>query len=174
MRILRHVFDRRSVPHWRSYVQQSVFAAASVSAVLVALHERHLAVTASLAATAFTLFVMPNSVTSSPRNVVGGHAVGLAFGSLFALIPQSSASLENICPAMAVGAAMFVMAITNTEHPPAAGTALALVITGFSWRLVVGVAVGVVVLSLIHRWLRPSLRDLIAAPEQSGRNRDGE
>ena len=159
-------FDERFGPHWLNYVLQSVFAAASVFVVLVALRQQNLVVAASLAATAFTVFAMPGSVTASTRNVVGGHIVGLAFGSMFALIPQDSALAQDGIYALAVGGAMLVMAVTNTEHPPAAGTALGVVIAGFSWRIMLGVLVGVAVLAMIHRLLRPVLRDLVAAPER--------
>ncbi|MFH1501648.1 MAG: HPP family protein [Candidatus Eisenbacteria bacterium] len=164
-------FDERFRPHWVSYALQSAFATASVFVVLAALRQQNLVVAASLAATAFTVFTMPSSVTASTRNVVGGHVVGLAFGSVFALFPQESVLAQDAMYALAVGGAMLVMTATNTEHPPAAGTALGVVIAGFSIRIVLGVVIGVVVLTLIHRLLRPTLRDLIAAPEQSGEPR---
>ncbi len=164
--LFERTFDRRFGPHWLNYVLQSVLAAASVFVVLVALRQQHLVVAASLAATAFTVFVMPGSVTASTRNVVGGHLVGLVFGAAFALIPQQAALAQDAIYALAVGCAMIVMTATNTEHPPAAGTALGVVIAGFSVRLVLGVVVGVVVLAVIHRMLRSLLRDLIAAPEK--------
>jgi CBS-domain-containing membrane protein len=158
-------FDKRFGPHWLSYVLQSMFAMTSVFVVLLTLRQQNLVVAASLAATAFTVFAMPSSVTASTRNVVGGHIVGLVFGSAFALVPLESALAQDAMFALAVGSAMFVMAVTNTEHPPAAGTALGVVIAGFSWRIVLGVMVGIAVLALIHRLLRPFLRDLVAAPE---------
>jgi len=168
---IERAFDRRFGPHWQSYVLQSVLATASVFVVLVALRQQNLVVAASLAATAFTVFAMPSSVTASTRNVVGGHLVGLAFGSALALVPQQTVILQDGMYALAVGGAMLMMAATNTEHPPAAGTALGVVIAGFSWRIVLGVVVGVAVLALIHRLLRPILRDLVAAPERSSENR---
>jgi len=164
-------FDRRFTPHWFSYVLQSVFAAGSVFVVLAALRQQNLVVAASLAATAFTVFAMPSSVTASSRNVIGGHVVGLVLGSAFALVSPESVVLQDAMYALAVGGAMLVMATTNTEHPPAAGTALGVAMAGFSWRLVLGVVVGAVVLSLIHRLLRPVLRDMIAAPEDVEENR---
>jgi CBS-domain-containing membrane protein len=167
MRVLDRAFDGRFRPHWGSYLLQSVLAAASIFAVLVALRQQNLVVAASLAATAFTVFTVPSSVTASPRNVVGGHLVGIAFGSAFALVPHGTALHQDAVYATAVGSAMLMMAATNTEHPPAAGTALGVVIAGFSWRLALGVVVGAVVLSTIHTVLRPVLRDLVAAPEQS-------
>lgn len=162
---LDRAFDKKFRPNWRSYVLQSVLASVSVFLTLMALRQQNLVVAASLAATAFTVFTMPGSVTASSRNVVGGHIVGLLFGSLFALLPHGPGLAQDAIYAVAVGGSMFVMTITDTEHPPAAGTALGVVIAGFSARLVLGVLVGVVILAAVHRILRPMLLDLIAAPE---------
>jgi CBS-domain-containing membrane protein len=159
-------FDRRFAPYWISYIAQSVMAAGAVLLALVALRERNLVVAASLAATAFTVFTMPSSVTASSRNVIGGHVIGLAFGSLFALLPVESGLAQDVVYALAVGASMLAMAVTNTEHPPAAGTALGVVTAGFSLTVVMGVIVGVGILAAVHRVLRPALLDLIAAPEK--------
>lgn len=163
---LRPSLDRRFATHWISYVGQSVMAAGAVLLALVALRQQNLVVAASLAATAFTVFSMPSSVTASPRNVIGGHAVGLLFGSIFALIPEGTELEQDAVYALAVGSSMLVMTMTDTEHPPAAGTALGVVIAGFSGRVVLGVLVGVGILAAVHRLLRPVLRDLIAAPEE--------
>ncbi len=166
MRAFDRAIDKRFVPHWPHYVLQSLLASASVFIVLVALRQQNLVVAASLAATAFTVFVIPSSVTASTRNVLGGHIVGLVFGSVFALMPKDTLLAQDAMFALAVGAAMLAMAATDTEHPPAAGTALGVVIAGFSWRIVLGVVVGAAVLALIHELMQPLLRDLIAAPER--------
>lgn len=52
------------------------------------------------------------------------------------------------------------MAVTNTEHAPGAGTALAIAGQGFDWELVFFVVISVVVLVGIHRLLKESLMDL--------------
>ncbi len=165
--MIRRVFDKRFRTHWSSYVLQSIFAAISVFLVLIALRQQNLVVAASLAATAFTIFAMPSSVTASTRNVILGHIIGLAFGSLFAIFLNGTALMQDFMYAFAVGGAMLTMAITNSEHPPAAGTALGVVINGFSFRIVLGVIIGVLVLAIIHRLLRPILRDLVRPPEQA-------
>jgi uncharacterized membrane protein (UPF0136 family) len=164
MAVLERAFDSRFRPHWWNYVAQSLFAGASVFIALEALRQVNLVVAASLAATAFTVFTMPSSVTASTRNVVGGHLVGLLFGAAFTLVSVESPIAQDAVYAMTIVCAMFVMSVTNTEHPPAAGTALGVVIAGPSWRIALGVLVGVAVLAVIHRLLRPMLRDLIAAP----------
>jgi CBS-domain-containing membrane protein len=161
-------FDRRFKNRKGRYIAQVAMATGAVFFTLIALHQQHLVVAASLAATAFTIFAMPGSVTASTRNVVGGHFVGLIFGSAFALLSPEPGVMQDLMYALAVGISMFVMAITNTEHPPAAGTALGVVIAGYSVRLVLGVVVGVAVLAAIHRLLRPVLIDLIAIRPDRG------
>ncbi len=171
---LQQALDSRFHEHWLSYVLQSLLATLAVFVALAVLRQQNLVVAASLAATAFTVFVMPSSVTASSRSIVGGHLVGLAFGSLFALLPQEGGLAQDVSYALAVGCSMLAMSITNTEHPPAAGTALGVVIAGVSLRVVLGVIVGVAILAVIHRLLRPFLRDLVAAPErQCGRGSGG-
>jgi len=157
--------DSRFRPHWRHYVLQSGLATVAVFGVLMALHHQNLVVAASLAATAFTVFSMPSSVTARTRNVVGGHLMGIIIGSVFAFLPAGYFAEREAFYALAVGCSIFVMAITNTEHPPAAGTALGMVIAGFSWRLGLGALIGVSILSLIQRLLRPWLIDLVLPPE---------
>ena len=158
-------FDKRFGTHWLNYLLQSILAAASVFVLLVTLRQQNLVVAASLAATAFTVFTMPGSVTASARNIIGGHVIGLVFGSVFALVLPESPLARDAMFALAVGSAMLLMTVTNTEHPPAAGTALGVAMTGYSWRIVLGVLVGAAVLALIHKLLRKFLRDLIAAPK---------
>jgi CBS-domain-containing membrane protein len=62
---------------------------------------------------------------------------------------------------VSVGLAIFVMVLTNTEHPPAAGVALGLVLGECSILTVTVVLVGIVLLSLIKRVLRPVLKNLL-------------
>ncbi|MGC9366445.1 MAG: HPP family protein [bacterium] len=161
---LSNILDPKFGPHWLSYIFQSLLATVAIFVVLITLRQQNLLVAASLAATAFTVFVIPNSMAASSRNVVGGHVVGLIFGSLFALFPQNTDLAMDLMHALAVGSSILVMSVTNTEHPPAAGTALGVVIAGFSYRIVLGVVMGVAILAMIHRLLKPVLIDLIANP----------
>ena len=157
------IFDRRFRYKWLNYVAQSAMAAVAILLVLVTLHQQNLLVAASLAATAFTIFIMPHNITASMRNVLGGHIIGIVFGSLFAIITTESGLGQDLLYALAVGCSTFVMAITNTEHPPAAGTTLGVVIAGFSLRLIIGIAMGIGILTVVHWLLKPILLDLIAS-----------
>jgi CBS-domain-containing membrane protein len=146
--------------HWRNYIWQSLCATAAIFAILVVLRMQGAVVVASIGATAFIAFMKPNNPFAAPRNVIGGHLVGLVSGALFAWIPQRSSLAAAILYALAVGLCMFAMAVTNTEHPPAAGTALYVATSGVTGRTVLAVVTSVLLLSLIQRLLRPYLRDL--------------
>ena len=145
---------------WKNYVFQSLLAAITVLVVLLFLSIEHAVIVSSIGATAFIVFAMPRSITAKPRNVIGGHLVGLLFGSLCALIPHSSSLHPIIAYSLAVGLAIFTMVVIDTEHPPAAGTALGVAIDGFSWNVAVAVVTSVIILSLVHILFRPYLRDL--------------
>jgi CBS-domain-containing membrane protein len=88
----------------------------------------------SLGPTAFLVFYMPMHPSSSPRNTLLGHLVGVAAGyvslRLFGLADQPSALLEGVSLAR-VGAAALSLALTNggmvwarVPHPPAGATTL--------------------------------------------------
>lgn len=46
------------------------------------------------------------------------------------------------------------------EHPSAAGTALGVAITGISLDVFIAVGMSIILLSLIHQFFRPYMRDL--------------
>ena len=126
-------------------------------------------VIAAIGSTAFVLFIMPGSRPAKPRNVLGGHLVALLIGALLAIgaYSGSTAALTSginwefaLRAAGAVGLTLFAMAGTNTEHPPAAGTALAMVVQRFDWELALFLSTSVVALFLIYWAMRPRLKDL--------------
>ena len=51
-------------------------------------------------------------------------------------------------------------AVSDTEHPPAGGTALGIAISGYSTGAGIAVVTGLVVLSTPHNFLKPHLRCL--------------
>jgi CBS-domain-containing membrane protein len=63
--------------------------------------------------------------------------------------------------ALAVGLAIFVMVITDTEHPPAAGLALGLVLDEYNHMTAVVALVGIVSLSVMKAVLKPVLKNLL-------------
>ena len=146
--------------YWKHYVLQSILATCSVFIVLYFLSLQEAVIVASIGATAFIVFTMPNNITAQSRNVIGGHLIGLFYGFLFSLIPHSALTFSILIYSLAVGASIFTMVVTNTEHPPAAGTALGVVITGIRLDVLITVVMSIIILSLIHRLFKPYLRDL--------------
>ena len=163
--------DRRLVTRSRSYAFQSALATLSLLAIVVVEDVvLNIAVVVAMASTVFTIFVVPDSVAATPRKVIGGHVAGVIAGSIvvailgipdLSAIVESSPSIRNAVAALTLGLSMVIMVITDTEHPPAAGAALGLVIHGWSWSSVGVILIGAVVLSAIRIALRPRLVNLL-------------
>lgn len=169
-RIMLRAIDQQFAPHWMNYIFQGLSAVGCVFIVLVSLRGQNLLVTASLAATAFTIFVMPRSITASARNVIGGHVIGILFGLLFSLFSPENIFMQDFLYALLIGCVLLVMAVTNTEHPPAAGSALGVAMSSpNNYQLEIGIILGVLLLALMHRVLRPVMRDLIARSEEDNK-----
>lgn len=146
--------------YWKNYVFQSLFATFATFVVLLFLSLQQAVIIASIGATSFIVFTMPKNISAKPRNVIGGHSVGLISGSLCALIPHPSFLHSIIVYSLAVGLSIFVMVITDTEHPPASGTALGVAIKGFSLNVTIAVIASAIMLSLIHHFFKRYLKDL--------------
>jgi CBS-domain-containing membrane protein len=168
--VLSSVIDPRFGERKRSYLLQTLLATACLAAVLIfedAL--ANAAIVTAIASSAFLLFVNPGSTMAQPRRAVGGHLVALVVALVFSLILYESpvgdlskaASFRDCWAALAVGTAILGMAVTNTEHAPAAGTVLGLVIEPWSIRVAGTVAVAVIALAFIQAALRRKLIDLV-------------
>ena len=91
-----------------------------------------------------TVFVVLHSITSSPKRVISGHVgsvlVGLALWG----------GLHLVTRAAAVGRSVLVMATTNTEHTPAAGTAFGFIVVGLSFTFTAFILSAAVILSMVR------------------------
>ena len=165
------ILDERFKQNPGRYVAQCALATATIMAILFALDvERSTAVIASLGATAFIVFAMPSAKSSTMRRLLGGYAVGMTIGALFGFFSSfrlAERLLEIgdfshiVFGSIAVGLAILIMAITNTEHPPAAGIALGLVINESSGLTLFVIGAAVLIMALVKRLLRNWLRDLV-------------
>lgn len=153
--------DEKISKDWKPYLYQSLFAAASVFTVTLVLSLEQAVIIASIGSTAFIVFSMPNSTAAEPKRVIWGHFIGLASGAFFSLMPHGWLFYSALVYSMAVGVALFAMVVTNTEHPPAAGTALGIALTGFSVHTGLAIMASAFILSLIHRLAKPYIRDLV-------------
>ncbi|MCE2464184.1 MAG: HPP family protein [Dehalococcoidia bacterium] len=130
----------------------------------------HAAIVVAVASTVFIVFIIPNSVAATPRKVIGGHVVAVIVGSLLYAIlnippidavTSDSGYIVDVIAALSVGLSIFLMVVSDTEHPPAAVTALGLTIPGWSWSAVAFFLVGALIFSLVRIALRPKLINLL-------------
>ena len=147
--------------HWKNYIFQSLAATIATMLILLVLNLENAVVIASIAASIFIVFAMPNAVSARKRAIIGGHWIGLFIGALSTLIPQPYHFISIIVFSLAVGATMLTMVIFDMEHPPAAGTALGIAITGFSWNVGIAVITSTILLAIIRTVFRPYLKDLV-------------
>ena len=163
-------FDRKFARRKKQYVLQCLLATLTVLIVLLLLESiASAAVIAALGATGFIVFVSPKARSSRPRVIVGGYVIGTVIGVLchwpaqlqLAEHPVLNRYVALACVAVAVGLAVFLMTVTNTEHPPAVGIALGLVIGPWRIETVVVVLTGAVVLCLARWLLRRRLENLV-------------
>jgi CBS-domain-containing membrane protein len=160
-------------PHFkknpRPYIVQSLLALATFLIVLLFVEKvTQVVIVAALGASTFIVFSMPHTMTAKPRRLIGGHVMGLVSGSIchFLFVDGLSADMNESTAllaftfALAIALAMFLMAITNTEHPPAAATSIGLLMAGWSWAAILFVLIFAGLLALIHYALRRYLVNL--------------
>ena len=146
---------------WLNYIWQTFLATLSMICIALMLTFEHAVIISSIASTAFIVFAMPKSITAKPRNVIGGHLASFGCGVASLLVLQSLSLPHLLAYALSVGLSMFIMVATDTEHPPAAGTAMGVVLSGFSWRIFLSLMTSITVLALLHKLLSPYLKDLV-------------
>jgi len=138
--------------HWKAYLIQSVAAVIVIFIIFFVVTPERPVIVASIASSAFIVFAIPRNRTAQPKNVIGGHIIGLLCGALIYLFPPM-----EILPLLAVfsiivGLSIFLMVVLNLEHPPASGTALGIALNGFAFNVAIAVLLSAIVLSLAH-WL---------------------
>ena len=142
---------------WKYYIWQSFLAAAALFIIVLVLGKDKMVVISAMGATTFIVFAMPNAVSAHSRNVIGGHLVGLILGIIFFFV-EIPYFFEF---PLIVGIAIFVMAALDVEHPPAVGTALAVLINEVSPDVLLIIIATAVILSACHYYLRHYLKDLV-------------
>ncbi len=164
-------FDAKFRDNKLQYIFQCLLATASLIAIQLVIGQfSNLVIVASFGASVFLVFGMPHVQSTRPRFLIGGYLIGLIVGSGFhwlRLLLESPEVFEMArvshvaLAASAVGVAMFVMVVTDTEHPPAAGVTFGVVLNPWNWRMLLVVAVGIVTLVAIKQMMKPVLRNLL-------------
>ena len=142
---------------WKYYFLQTLLASCVLLVLVLILGRDRVVIISAMGATTFIVFAMPKTVSAGTKNVIGGHLAGLISGAIFYFIGLPY-FLEY---SLAVGIAIFLMVVLDVEHPPAAGTALAVVTHEVSLDVFVTVMVSAVVLTQCRYYLRHYIRDLV-------------
>ena len=142
---------------WKYYLLQSLLAATALFILTLVLTPQKTVAVSAMGGTAFIVFAMPKTVSAQTRNVIGGHLVGLASGAIFCFTSLPD-SFEY---AGAVGIAILLMVALDVEHPPAAGTAVAVVINEITAHAFVAIMVSTLVMTQCRYLLRNRLKDLV-------------
>ena len=175
--------DKKFKKNSFKYIFQCILATLTILAVLIFLDVlKETAIITALGASAFIIFTMPTQYSSDPRRLIGGYIVGLIVGLIFYFLSKSQRIITFqfsetttlvIFGAIAIGFAIFIMALTNTEHAPAAGIALGLVINPWDYITLIFIVIAVLYLASIRYLLREYLMDLISPyinpPEENKR-----
>lgn len=133
------LIDEKAKQDIRPYLLQSLLATLTIFFILVFLDVlSHTAIIATLGSSAFLVFTRPRAYASRPRPLIGGYLVG-----------------------MAVGSAIFLMVVTDTEHPPAAGMSLGLVLNQWDHKTLLFIFVAVIVMAVLRKYLQPYMVDLV-------------
>lgn len=167
MRIIAKSFLRTP----KRYIVQSLLATVAIAIILHFVGVlTHAAIVAALGASTFIVFAMPHSIIAQPKRLIGGHVIGLICGCLcyyaFLIGPLGGLTtkwefISWFACALSVGLSIFLMTITDTEHPPASATALGVVAQGWSYQVAIFVLLSVICLAIIRRLLRFYLKDLV-------------
>ena len=130
------IIDRQFPRNRQRYLIQSGQAALGMLAILVFVDSlSDAALAAGLGSSVVIVFIHPSSHAAQARSVIGGHGLAILVGSALSLVLfaapvagflEDKILVKDLSLALSVGVLIMMMAATDTEHPPAAGTVLGL------------------------------------------------
>jgi len=129
-----YLLDPKFRLKFRQYFFQAALATIAMAVILLFVDSLSTAaIAAGLGSSVIGIFINPTGATARIRAVVGGHTMALLLGSVFSLILFAGgiesfiadhSRFHALMMALSVGMLILIMAITDTEHPPAAGIAI--------------------------------------------------
>ena len=164
------LIDEKARQNIWPYIIQCGLATLTILLILVFLDViKHTAIIATLGSSAFLVFALPSSYSSRPRPLIGGYVVAIIIGAgcyylsslhILEYLPISLHTIYIIFAALAVGLSIFAMVVTDTEHGPAAGMALGLVLNTWDYKTLIFVIFAVITLAVIRHLFRKRMIDL--------------
>ncbi|MBN2406925.1 MAG: HPP family protein [Elusimicrobia bacterium] len=164
------ILDPHFIKRPFNYIFQCTIAVLMMINILLFLDVlTHTALIASLGSSVFIACSLPKSYMARMRVMLGGYIVSMGVGLVCHHMLISGIGLPllsgriafTIFAALSVGVSIFLMVITNSEHAPAAGIALGLVLNQWEVRNLLFMTGAVIFIVLIKEILRPYLIDLI-------------
>ena len=164
-------WDRKFEANPGHYIVQSLVATVYIIIVLVALDLiTQTAIIATLGASAFIIFVRPHSYISRTRILLGGYIIAMVVGVSMSLLANMEI-METVFvyhefqfvffSAAAVGIVIPALALTNTEHPPAASMALGLVLSDWNIVILLFIISCVLFLAVVKKGFSPVMMNLM-------------
>jgi CBS-domain-containing membrane protein len=167
---MMQIFDSAFKRNPRPYLVQSLLALLFAAVILFFVESvTHAAIVAALGSSTFIVFATPGARIAGTRELIGGHAVGVGVGAVchfgilrgaFGAVADTSDIVIWVAGAVAIGLSVLLMTVTDTEHPPAAATALGIAIHGWSVATVVFVMAFAICLAIVRKILGSRLVDL--------------
>lgn len=125
------------------------------------------AVVAAVASSVAIVFFVPHSVASKPFRLIGGHIAAIVAAlctvGIMLLLPDAVATNKLVIHSLqgaSLALVILFMTITNTEHAPAAGTALGLA-TSVPMNSVIFILSSALIISVVRIVLYRRLHNLI-------------
>ena len=122
-----HVLDQYIHSKWAHYVFQCGLAAVSlIFILLIGDTVFKTAIVVGIASSAFTVFVIPDSVAATPRKVIGGHFVAGIVAAVISLsiqltgldaLSEDKRFFIDIAAAISVGVGIFAVSYTHLTLP---------------------------------------------------------
>jgi len=131
------------------YIDSTISAAGALIAMLVVsfivLHLGHPIAIAPLGASCILVFGAHKGLLSQPRHVIGGHLLSTTCAIIILdLLGKSVFSLVFV-----LAFVLFLMALTETMHPPAAASALVAINNEVTWEFLLPIVFGALVIVFI-------------------------
>jgi CBS-domain-containing membrane protein len=142
---------------WKYYILQGLLAGFVLFVIVLILGEDRMLTISAIGSTAFIVFAMPSAASAQTRNVIGGHLAGLACGMIFLYIGLP----YFIEFPLAVMLVFILMVALDVEHPPAAGTALAVLANEVTFNAFITIMLAAVLLSQCRYFVKKYLKDLM-------------
>ena len=165
-----HIIDEKFKKDPWPFVIQGALAGFMILIILLVLDiVTETALIAALASSAFVGFTMPHSEASTPRRLLGGYLVSMFIGISCSIIAKHELIQAHVpahplfisMAALSVGLSIFIMVITDTEHAPAAGLALGLVLNTWDMATIVLIFFSISFMATSKRLLKGRMINLI-------------